>query len=81
MAMLSDGWEAVGVGHGLGFTLMNFAWAPGNVVGAAVAGGLADVAGDAAAYSTMAALCIGTFSRSPRGGSPSDGDGEDRASG
>ena len=34
MAMMSEGWEARGLGHGLGFALMNFAWAPGNVVGA-----------------------------------------------
>ena len=61
MAMLSEGWEAVGLAHGLGFALMNFAWAPGNVVGAAVGGGLAEIAGDTAAYSAIAALCILTF--------------------
>ena len=61
MAMLSDSWEAIGLGHGLGFALMNFAWAPGNVVGAAVGGGLAEVAGDVAAYAAAAALCLVTF--------------------
>ena len=37
---------------------MNFAWAPGNVVGSAVGGGLAELAGDAAAYSVVAGLCV-----------------------
>ena len=61
MAMLSDSWEAVGLSHGLGFALMNFAWAPGNVVGSAVGGGLAELAGDAAAYSVVAGLCAFTL--------------------
>jgi hypothetical protein len=61
MAMLSDGWEAAGVGHGLGFALMNFAWAPGHAVGSAVGGGIADVASDALAYGLLAALCMGTL--------------------
>ena len=47
MALLSDGWEARGVGHALGFALMNFAWAPGNVIGSAAGGGLAEAGGDA----------------------------------
>lgn len=61
MAMLSEGWEAMGLTHGLGFALMNFAWGPGNVVGAAVGGGLAELAGNTVAYSVIAALCIVTF--------------------
>lgn len=61
MAMLSDGWEAAGVEHGLGFALMNFAWAPGNVVGTAVGGAVADVGGDVTAYALLAALCVGTL--------------------
>ena len=61
MAMMSEGWEARGLGHGLGFALMNFAWAPGNVAGAAVGGGLAEVAGDVAAYAAAAGICLVTF--------------------
>jgi MFS family permease len=61
MALMSDGWEAMGIGHGLGFALMNFAWAPGNVVGSAVGGGLAEAAGDIAAYAAAAAVCLVTF--------------------
>jgi MFS family permease len=61
MAMLSDGWEAAGVEHGLGFALMNFAWAPGNVVGTAVGGAVADAGGDVAAYALLAGLCTATL--------------------
>jgi len=61
MAMLTDAWEVMGLGYGLGFALMNFAWAPGNVIGAAVGGGLAEAAGDVAAYSAAAAACLVTF--------------------
>lgn len=61
MAMLSDGWEAAGVEHALGFALMNVAWAPGHVIGSSVGGGLADAAGDAASYGLLAALCLGTL--------------------
>jgi MFS family permease len=61
MAMLSDGWEGAGVGHALGFALMNFAWAPGNVIGSAAGGGLAEAAGDLVAYAVMAALCALTL--------------------
>jgi MFS family permease len=60
-ALLSDGWEAVGVEHGLGFALMNFAWAPGHVIGSAGGGGLADLAGDAASYAVLAAICLLTL--------------------
>jgi len=60
-ALLSEGWEAVGLSHGLGFALLNLAWAPGNFVGSVVGGGLAELAGDAAAYATIAALCVATF--------------------
>lgn len=61
MAMLSEGWESVGVEHALGFALMNMAWAPGHVIGSSVGGGLAEVAGDAASYSLLAALCVATL--------------------
>ncbi len=60
-ALLSESWESVGVGHALGFALMNFAWAPGHVIGSSVGGGLADLAGDVAAYALTAALCVVTL--------------------
>jgi MFS family permease len=61
MALLSDGWESIGVGHAIGFALMNFAWAPGNVIGAAVGGGLAEAGGDVVAYGVLAGLCLLTL--------------------
>jgi len=60
-AMLSDGWEASGVEHGLGFALMNLAWAPGHVFGSAAGGAVADVGGDLAAYGLAAGLCALTL--------------------
>ncbi len=61
IAMLTDGWEASGVEHGLGFALMNLAWAPGHVVGSALGGGVADLGGDVAAYGMAAGLCALTL--------------------
>jgi predicted MFS family arabinose efflux permease len=59
-ALLSDGFETVGIEAALGFTLMNFAWAPGHIVGSAVGGGIADLGGDVAAYGFAALLCLTT---------------------
>jgi MFS family permease len=56
-ALLSHGVEEAGLDQGLGFTLLNMAWAPGNVVGALVAGSLADVTSDAVVYILAAGLC------------------------
>jgi predicted MFS family arabinose efflux permease len=60
-ALLSDGAEAAGLDQGLGFALLNVAWAPANVVGAGLGGVLADAVGDAGAYLLAAALCTVTF--------------------
>lgn len=60
MALISDGAEAVGIGHGLGFALLNFAWAPGNALGSAAGGALAEAAGDAATYGLLAGICLAT---------------------
>jgi hypothetical protein len=40
---------------------MNFAWAPGHIVGSAVGGGIADLGGDIAAYAFAAAICLLTL--------------------
>ncbi|MCC6224573.1 MAG: MFS transporter [Thermoleophilia bacterium] len=61
IALLTDGWEASGVEHGLGFAVMNLAWAPGHVVGSALGGGVADLGGDVAAYGLAAGLCVLTL--------------------
>jgi MFS family permease len=65
-ALLSDGVEAVGLEHGLGFALLNVAWAPANVVGAALAGALAEAVGDAGAYFLAGALCLVTLAAAQR---------------
>jgi MFS family permease len=65
-ALLSDGVEAAGLEHGLGFALLNVAWAPANVVGAALAGALAEAVGDAGAYFLAGALCLVTLAAAQR---------------
>jgi MFS family permease len=60
-ALLSDGAERAGLDQGLGFALLNLAWAPANVVGATLGGVLAEAAGDAAAYLLAAAICAVTL--------------------
>jgi MFS family permease len=61
MAMLTDGWEAAGVEHALGFSLLNLAFAAGNVVGAAAGGALAGASSDQVAWGLLAALCVLTL--------------------
>jgi MFS family permease len=60
-AILSDGAEHAGLDLAFGAMLLNLAWAPGNVVGAAAGGALADAVGDAAVYLAAAGLCVLTF--------------------
>ncbi|MDQ5820056.1 MAG: MFS transporter [Actinomycetota bacterium] len=64
MALISDGAERSGLAQGLGFGLMNLAWAAGNSVGPSAGGLLADRAGDAAPYLIASALCLGTLGAS-----------------
>jgi predicted MFS family arabinose efflux permease len=65
-ALLSDGVEAAGLEHGLGFALLNVAWAPANVVGSALAGALTEAVGDAGAYFLAGALCLVTLAAAQR---------------
>jgi MFS family permease len=65
-ALLSDGAERAGLDQGLGFALLNVAWAPANVVGAALGGVLAEVVGDAGAYLLAAVLCLLTLAAAQR---------------
>jgi MFS family permease len=60
-ALLSDGAERAGIDQGFGFALLNVAWAPANVVGAALAGVLVEVAGDAGGYLFATAICVLTL--------------------
>jgi predicted MFS family arabinose efflux permease len=59
-ALLSDGAETAGIDQGFGMALLNVAWAPANVVGAALGGVLAELVGDSA-YFFAAGLCVVTL--------------------
>ncbi len=65
-ALLSDGAETAGLDQGFGFALLNVAWAPANVVGAALGGALAGAAGDAGAYLLVAGICLATLAAAER---------------
>lgn len=59
--LLSDGTERAGLELAFGAMLLNLAWAPGNLVGAAVGGALADAAGDASVYLVAVGLCAASL--------------------
>ena len=61
MALVSDRAEAVGLAQGLGFGIMNTAWALGNMTGPVAGGALAEAAGDALPYLLAAGLCLLTL--------------------
>ena len=50
MALVSDRTEAAGLSQAIGFGIMNTAWALGNMTGPALAGAVAEAAGDAVPY-------------------------------
>jgi predicted MFS family arabinose efflux permease len=52
--------DALGLDQGLAFAANNVGWAGGAGAGAALAGVLGELVGDAAAYGLVAALCLGT---------------------
>jgi MFS family permease len=68
MALVSDRAEASGLSQALGFGVMNTAWAVGNMSGPAVAGTIADVAGDGVPYLFAATLCALTLAAISRFG-------------
>ena len=49
--------EAAGLSQAIGFGIMNTAWALGNMTGPALAGAIAEAAGDAVPYVLAAVLC------------------------
>jgi MFS family permease len=61
MALVSDRAETAGLAQGLGFGVMNTAWATGALAGPTVGGGLADALGDAAPYLLCSGLCALTL--------------------
>jgi MFS family permease len=61
MALVSDRAEAAGLTQGLGFGVMNTAWAVGALTGPTFGGGLADAFGDATPYLLCSGLCVATL--------------------
>ena len=61
MAMLSDAADSHGMSQGYALALINFAWAAGQIAGAAGGGSLAKAAGDAVPFVLAAALCAATL--------------------
>ena len=56
-ALLADGAEASGLAQGMGFGLMNVAWALGSVVGPAAGGAIAGATGDWIPFVLSAVVC------------------------
>jgi len=61
MALVSDRAEAAGLAQGLGFGVMNSAWAVGALSGPSLGGALAETLGDAAPYLLCSTLCAATL--------------------
>jgi MFS family permease len=61
MALLTDAAERQNIAPGLAFGAMNGAWAAGNVIGPALGGSLAEVAGDSLPYLLLALVCLLTL--------------------
>ena len=59
-ALLADVAEELGIAQGLGFALVNLAWAAGQTVGSAGSARLAEAAGDALPFLLLSALCVGS---------------------
>ncbi|MBA2460415.1 MAG: MFS transporter [Actinobacteria bacterium] len=66
MALVSDRAESVGLSQGLGFGIMNTAWALGNMTGPSAGGALAEAGGDALPYGLAALVCAFTLAASYR---------------
>jgi predicted MFS family arabinose efflux permease len=73
MALVSHVNEQAGVAHPLGFALMNACAGLGIVIGAAGGGIVAQLAGDFAAYSLAAAMCLATVVTLARARPPDEG--------
>lgn len=61
MALVSDGSEAAGLHLGMGFALVNLAWAGGQMIGSAGGGALSGGVGDAGAPLAIAAISLVTL--------------------
>jgi MFS family permease len=67
MALVADRAEHAGLAQGIGFGVMNSAWAAGALVGPVVGGALAETFGDAVPYVLCGALCAATLVAVTRG--------------
>jgi len=56
-ALIANGAEEAGLAQGMGFGLMNAAWATGAVIGPAVGGAIAGATGDSIPFILAAVLC------------------------
>jgi MFS family permease len=61
MSLLSDEAERTGLDYAFGFTIVNMAWAPAQIGGAAGGSALAQLTSDAVPYLTVCALCVLTL--------------------
>jgi MFS transporter, DHA1 family, tetracycline resistance protein len=58
LVLISDAALERGLGYVVAFALMNLAWSPGQLLGSAVGGGIAQVSSDALPYAIAAGLCL-----------------------
>jgi MFS family permease len=61
MAMLTHEAEARGLDYGYAFALLNLAWAPGQTIGAALGGTIAEATSDAVPYLILSGLALVTL--------------------
>ena len=61
MSLLTDRAEELGLEHAYAFALVNMAWAPGAMIGAAAGGAVAQATADAVPYLALAAACVLTL--------------------
>ncbi len=61
LSLLTETAERIGLDLAWAFALVNLAWAPGQVVGAAAGGALARATADAVPYLALASLCLVTL--------------------
>jgi MFS family permease len=59
-ALLADVAETSGIAQGLGFALVNLAWAAGQTIGSAGSARLAQAAGDALPFLLLSGMCAGS---------------------
>lgn len=66
LTSLSHGADAACLDYAYGISLASLSWAPGQMVGSLLAGGVAEAAGDSAAYAILAAATLLTVLALPR---------------